>query len=97
MDHGSFDALTRRASLASLSAAGLASLVIPISAQAKKKKKKKFDVNKFCKQQVSQCETAVAVDCGGDPECIAATSLCCEELATCDFAGLFTCLQAIAV
>jgi hypothetical protein len=97
MDHRSFAALTRRASLTTLSAAGVAALAAPRAGVTKKKrKKKKFDVNKLCKQQVDQCATAAAVDCAGDPECIAATNLCCQELASCDFAGLFTCLEALA-
>jgi hypothetical protein len=95
MDHVSFAALTRRASLTALSAIGLAAMASPPTVNAKKKhkKKKKFDVNTFCKQQVSECETAIADDCDNDPECIAEAVPCCQFLATCDFAGFVVCAE----
>jgi hypothetical protein len=94
MDSGSFDALTRRASLLTLGAAGLAGVAVPMVGLAKKKKKKKKgDVNKFCKQQVSDCQTFVTVQCAGNPDCLDALP-CCDPLATCDFGGWLNCLIA---
>lgn len=93
-----FDAITRRASLLGLSAAGLAGLAEPLSGAAKKKgkkKKKKFDINTFCKPQADQCETAIGATCGGNPECAAAL-VCCQDLATCDFNAFFACVQAVS-
>jgi hypothetical protein len=89
-----FDALTRRASLLGLGTAGLAALVIPIASHAKKKKKKKGNVNKLCKQQVSECNIFVTGTCESDAECLAEASACCPLLATCDFNGFLACLQA---
>jgi hypothetical protein len=94
MDSVVFDALTRRASLISAGAAGFAALAHPIAADGKKKKrKKKGDVNKLCKQEVNDCVTVLTAACE-DAMCVAAVQLCCPELATCDFTGLVACIQA---
>jgi hypothetical protein len=91
MDPVSFDALSRRASLMTLGTAGLAALASPLTVDAKKKKKKKGDVNKLCKRQIGECNTFVTITCAGDPECLDALP-CCQELKTCDFAGFLNCL-----
>ena len=95
MDDVAFDAMTRRASVAALGVAGLARFMAPAASDAKKKHKKKFDVNKFCKKQVPECNTLITVQCAGDPDCLDALP-CCQELATCDFGGFLNCLVAAA-
>jgi hypothetical protein len=95
MDPVNFDTLTRRASLLGLGTAGLAAFAVPLAADGKKKKKrKKGDVNQLCKQQVGECDIFVTGTCEGDAECLAEASACCPLLATCDFNGFLTCLQA---
>jgi hypothetical protein len=59
MDHVSFDALSRRASLMTLGA-GLAGFAGPIAAKAKKKKGKGNDK---CKKQVGACREGIADLC----------------------------------
>lgn len=101
MDDGSFDALTRRASLLSLGAVGLAAaLASPFTADAKKKggknknkKKKCPDCPDLCTPQVAQCTTAITTLCAGEPTCLD-SALCCPTLASCDFSGFFACLVA---
>jgi hypothetical protein len=89
MNPVAFDTLTRRASLAAAGAAGLAAFAHPITIDGKKKKrKKKGDINQFCKPQVEQC---IAFNnpsgaCEGDPYCA-----CCSFFATCNMAGWFDC------
>ena len=100
MDDGSFDALTRRASLLSLGAAVLAAaLASPFTADAKKKggknKNKKKKCPDLCTPQVAQCTTAITTLCAGEPTCLD-SALCCPSLASCDFSGFFACLVASA-
>jgi hypothetical protein len=89
-----FDAWTRRASLLTLGIAGLGTLGAPL-ADAKKRKKKKGDVNKFCKTQVEPCVTLLPESCGGNEECIEAMTACCAFLGTCDYLGLVDCIADI--
>jgi hypothetical protein len=97
MDPVSFDALTRRASLVSAGATGLAALATPMLAEGKKKKKtKKGDVNKLCKQQVGECTDFLLPLCMGDPQCLVQVPICCEEFATCDSAGFLNCLLSLS-
>jgi hypothetical protein len=92
MDPVSFDALTRRASLISMGAAGLVAFAQPDAAKSKKKhKKKKGDVNKLCKEEVSDCLAVLTAVCE-DAACVAVVQLCCPKLATCDFAGHLNCV-----
>lgn len=93
MDGNAFDALTRRASLLTLGAAGLASLGTPGVASARKKRKK-GDVNALCKQQVSQCLAFFIPLCGATASCLARFNLCCPQLGTCNFSGFNDCLRA---
>jgi hypothetical protein len=69
MDDRTFDALTRRASLATLSAAGLAMLMAPFPGMAKKKRKNTNDqkAKQKCKSQVGQCVNILTTLCGADP------------------------------
>lgn len=86
MDTVTFDALTRRASLMTATAMGLAALVSPSAGAARKKRKnKKGDVNKLCKAQIAQCEAVF-----DQP----AVQPCCASLGTCDIAGLYQCLRS---
>jgi hypothetical protein len=97
MNEGSFDALTRRASLVALSTAGLAAaLGESFVADAKKKHgKNKKKCRDRCAQQVAQCTTSITAFCSGEPTCLD-TVACCPILENCDFAGFFTCLVASA-
>jgi hypothetical protein len=90
MNDLSFDVFTRRASLATLSAAGLAALVGPFAADAKSANKK---AKKKCKSQVAQCTAFITADCSDNPnpECLAVLP-CCDSLGTCDVNTFFACL-----
>jgi hypothetical protein len=89
MNNATFDALSRRASLVTLGAAGLAALADPVVADAKNTAKKK--ARKKCQQQVGQCTAFLAEQCDGDPSCLAVTA-CCPSLGNCDVAAFFACL-----
>jgi hypothetical protein len=100
MDDGSFDALTRRASLMKLGAAGLAaSLASPAIATAKKGGKKGKDK---CKKQVGACRDGLADLCevvfGIDnvEECVALFGPCCDFLKGCNTAQAFACAVEVA-
>jgi hypothetical protein len=85
MNRSSFDALTRRASLATLSAAGLAAVARPAVGSAK------GDSFKRCKKEADECTTSLAAECQGDPTCPAQV-LCCDHLKRCKFGDFVTCL-----
>jgi hypothetical protein len=115
MDNRSFDILTRNAAggvsrrrtLLTLGAAGLAALVGPFAANAKKgKKKKKKNSNtndvpaplecppppvNRCPAQADSCTTILGSQCGGDPSCTD-TVACCSLLETCDASSFWACL-----
>lgn len=97
MDPVSFDAVTRRASLTTLGAAGLvAAFAAPFGAEARKnKKKKKSDVNKFCKRQAGECLAVIIGLCDGDSGCLDALP-CCTQLRTCNMSGFLSCVIAAA-
>jgi hypothetical protein len=94
MNNGTFEALTRRASLMSLGTAGLIALTNPFVAGAKKKqgknKGKNGDVNKLCKGQVGECTTALTALCAGDPDCQDLIA-CCSNLGRCNFTSFLDC------
>src|SRR3954447_7264244 len=113
MDIRSFDNLTRhaatgisrRTTLITLGAAGLAALVGPFAVEAKKggKKKNKKKNNAAaplecppptvdrCPAQVNSCKTILGAQCGGNPVC-ADEIPCCDLLTTCDASGFWACL-----
>jgi hypothetical protein len=94
MNEVTFDALTRRASLASLGAAGVAALALPLAADAKNKTKKK--AKKKCKSQIEPCVTILTEAEGScDPDCVAQITACCQFAGNCDFNGWLTCLTTI--
>jgi len=96
MDRGSFDALTRRASILTLGGAGLAGLATLItteSTDAKKKRGKKVDVNKRCKRQVAEWAAFAPSLCSEGPDCEALIA-CGAQLATCDFTGFLNCVNS---
>jgi len=97
MNDGSFDALTRRASIVTLSTAGLAAaLADPFTARANKKGgKNKKKCKNPCSTQVGQCTTTIATLCAGEPSCQDSLQ-CCPILGRCDFSGFFACLIATA-
>lgn len=99
MDTRTFDAMTRRASLLTLGAAGLAtlgSLWRPLAAGARKRngKKAKKENKKFdqrCKKQVGPCESVLTANCNGDPGCLRGVP-CCSFFGKCDGVGFVTCV-----
>jgi hypothetical protein len=115
MDNHSFDSLirhaaggvSRRTTLMTLGAAGLAALVGPFAADAKKggkKKRKNKSTNiapaplecppapvNRCPAQADSCTTIFGAQCGGDPSCTA-TVACCSLLETCDASSFWACL-----
>ena len=114
MDNRSFDSLTRQAvggfsrrtTLMTLGAAGLAALVGPFAANAKKGKKKKKNQNTTvvpaplecppapvnrCPAQAESCTAILAGQCGGDPSCTD-QGACCSFLETCDASSYWACL-----
>lgn len=93
MNFLSFDALTRRASLLSLGAAGVRALAGPLVADAKKNKIKKKARQK-CQNQAGQCLAFLSVSCGTDTSCVESAQQCCPLIGTCDFAGFVACLAA---
>jgi hypothetical protein len=94
MNHGSFDALTRRASLATLGGVGMTALVHPVSTAAKSKNKKSDKkARQKCQTQVEQCTTLVKDACNDDLHCLTQLD-CCEFAGRCDFTGFLNCLIA---
>ena len=85
-----FDALTRRASLATLSAAVLAVLARPMAVNAKKKD----DKFKKCKKQVDDCTVRLLAGCDGTPAQCTAEAACCDDLKRCHFDSFMFCLAA---
>jgi hypothetical protein len=86
MKEHTFDAMTRRAakqvsrrtSLAALSAAGLAALAAPLPADAKKKKN---DNN--CKKDKQQCNQDLAACTAQAADCSAQAALCAAQVDQC--------------
>jgi hypothetical protein len=98
VDAVTFAAVSRRVSLLTLSAAGLAVANPSVTDAKKKGKKKKGDVNKRCKAQAEGWITLIEIECGPDtdPECQPFIA-CGEPLRTCNFTAFFDCyLAAIA-
>lgn len=75
------DGVSRRASLATLSGAALAVAARPDVSEAKKKKGKSCGKKQKqkCNGVESQCVATGAALCQGDPDCLAAINLCCQE------------------
>jgi hypothetical protein len=100
MDASRFDRMTRRASLMTLGAMGLAGFTALTSrgaADARKKKKKKGDVNKLCKQQPGAWTSYLLTNGDGTPAQRQALNACGSQLGTCDFSGFWSCyLTAVA-
>jgi hypothetical protein len=100
MNDVSIDALSRRASLMTLGAVGLAAnLASPAITTAKKGGKKGKDK---CKKQVGACREGVADLCevvfGIDnvAECVALFGPCCDFLKGCNTAQAFACAVEVA-
>jgi hypothetical protein len=96
----SFDHLTRRASLAVLNAAAMATLAAPFAAEARKRKTdndRAKQAKKKCKTQVRQCTALIAATCGPDQENCAELLECCKIAGRCDFAGFLNCTIAAQV
>src|SRR4051794_4698237 len=95
MNQAAFDivahGLSRRASLATLGAAGLAALAQPVATEAKKKKKAKNP----CAKQTQQCIDVATPTCSGDPDCEAAVEQCCQIAGVCEPLNFLVCFEGI--
>jgi hypothetical protein len=91
VNRNTFDALTRRASLMALGAAGISAMG-QTDRMSAKKKRKKGDVNKLCKRQVSQCLDFYLPQCE-DGACLARFNRCCPQFGTCNFFGFYDCIR----
>jgi hypothetical protein len=107
LTHHTADAVSRRSSLAALSAAALAAGLLGSTIteakddQAKKAKKK---ARKRCRNQEGQCEGAVQAFCQaldllpesvrseGIPDCVPRFSVCCPFFSTCNAEAGVRCL-----
>lgn len=96
-------ALSRRASLLTLGAAGTVAAFAPLTADARKKKNRNKNQNKKvnkkarqkCQNQIEQCNDLVIAQCGEEnEECIAEGLVCCEFLSDCNFTGFLGCLTS---
>jgi hypothetical protein len=98
MSNGILAALTRRASLTTLGAGGMAALARPFAAEARKthKHKKKGDVNTLCKTQVEPC-IAVFTEALPDPtpEDQGRIQRCCPFLGNCDVMSHIACMYGV--
>jgi hypothetical protein len=108
MDSRAFDGLARRLGRRNaLQALGIAAVATASgftladaregknNRKKNKRQKKKLEKQALalCEGQVQECNTLIAGQCNGDPDCLASGQQCCQFLATCDFAGLIACLQ----
>jgi hypothetical protein len=85
----SFDTITRRASLISLGAVGLATF----AADAKKKKSASKKAKQKCQKQAGQCMATFA-SLTDDPSALAQVKGCCALAGNCDIVGFYYCLTA---
>ncbi|MBA3450859.1 MAG: hypothetical protein H0T18_06580 [Chloroflexia bacterium] len=95
------DALSRRSSLLALTGLALAAAMPASTAQAGKKGKKnrgkggkKNNGVRLCQDQVANCRSFFAGFCTGIDGCVEEFAPCCDSLATCNPAGMLTCLFA---
>jgi hypothetical protein len=88
MNRFSLAMLTRRASLRTLSAAGLAAATRSRGVSAKKN----GDKFKKCKKQVDDCTTRLLASCDGTPAQCTAEAACCDDLKHCHFDSFMFCL-----
>jgi hypothetical protein len=91
MNHGLFSLVARHATPSRLESPEAAAQAKPLTANAKKKKRKKGDVNKRCKQQAEEWSTFLPTFCPEGPLC-EALAACTTALTVCDFTGFLTCL-----
>jgi hypothetical protein len=91
--------LSRRASLATLGAIGLAAMAAPRNADARKKKKCKRDscpsLEETCAPLVEECIDTVAAICPPYTDC-SRLSNCCEDFETCSVGAFVRCLATPA-
>ena len=95
--------ISRRTSLMSLGAAGLAALVGPLTAGAaqvsadkkgrRKKKTKTQPPPDLCAPQVEECTALVTNLCGGEADCQDSID-CCSFLGTCRASAFIACFVA---
>jgi hypothetical protein len=92
MTHELFNILTRRASPPHMDVTEATAQARPITANAKKNRRKKGDVNKRCKQQAEEWRTFFPTVCPEGPLCENLLACTSPALAVCDFTGFLQCL-----
>lgn len=93
MKYEQFSLLARRSSSLSLGGVDAEARTGPITASARKKHRKKGDVNNRCKQQAEDWRAFLPTICAEGPVCEGFLA-CATPLATCDFTGFLVCLSA---
>jgi hypothetical protein len=93
MTHDLFSIVARQASPRRLEVAEATDEAKPITANARKNKRKKGDVNKRCKQQAEDWRAFVPTFCQASPLC-EILAACTTPLTVCDFTGFLVCLAA---
>ena len=95
MSSTAFDALTRGLSQQAFS--------VPVSAQDRKRNKKKNQNNggqdkvlARCASQIPACAALAQDSCGDDAACLAARTTCCGLLGSCDFTAFATCFNDVS-
>jgi len=92
MNHQLLSILARRASPSRLEVSEATARTELITANARKNKRKKGDVNKRCKQQAAEWSAFVSTECSGDVSCEEALACTTAALSRCDFSGFLVCL-----
>lgn len=97
MDDRTFDVLTRRASLLSLSVAVLAAFSTPPASARRTKNDRDKKAKQRCRTQIDQCTSVIALQCQGETvDCLEALE-CCDFAGQCDFTGFINCLLLVEV
>jgi hypothetical protein len=92
MTHELFSILTRRASPSLMGIAEATAQTKPITANARKNKRKNGDVNKRCKQQAEEWGALISPQCPGNVVCEEILACSTAVLSRCDFSGFLDCL-----
>lgn len=91
MTHGLFSLVARHATSSRLESPEAATQAKPLTANARKKKRKKGDVNKLCKQQAEEWRAFFPTVCPEGPICDDLLACTSPALAVCDFTAFLVC------